>query len=179
MPLTPPVPRERLHTRSIVCDGYRRGDGLFDVEARLVDTKSHAFPLMSGVRDPGEPVHDMWIRVTIDREFAIHAVDASIPSAPYPDGCDRIEGAYRKLVGANLARGFRRVVKDALGGVHGCSHLTELVGLLPSVAVQTFASLRREIEGAEKPFQLDRCHALDTRSETVRRYYPAWYRGAA
>ena len=84
-----------------------------------------------------------------------------IPSAPYPGGCDRIEGAYQKLVGANLARGFRRVVKEALGGVHGCSHLTELVGLLPSVAVQTFASLRREIEGAEKPFQLDRCHALD------------------
>ena len=37
MPLTPPVPRERLHTRNIVCDGYRRGDGLFDIEARLVE----------------------------------------------------------------------------------------------------------------------------------------------
>jgi hypothetical protein len=29
------------------------------------------------------------------------------------------------------------------------------------------------------PFQLDRCHALETTSETVRRYYPRWYRGGA
>jgi len=179
MPLTPPVPRERLHTRTVVGDGYQRADGLFDLEARLVDTKARPYPLMSGVREPGEPVHDMWIRVTIDREFAIRAVDASMPSIPYPGGCDCIEGAYQKLVGANLMHGFRRVVKDRLGGVHGCSHLTELVGYLPTLAVQMFAGLVREIEGAEKPFQLDRCHALETRSETVRRYYPKWYRGAA
>ena len=68
---------------------------------------------------------------------------------------------------------------DRLGGVHGCTHLTEVVGTLPTLAVQMFAGLVREIEGTDKPFQLDRCHALDTRSETVRRYYPQWYRGAA
>jgi hypothetical protein len=179
MPLTPPVPRERLHTRSVVGDGYLRRDGLFDIEARLVDTKSRPYPLMSGVRDPGEPIHDMWIRISIDREFTIHAVDASMPSIPYPDGCDRIEAAYQQLVGANLMHGVRSRVKERLGGVHGCSHLTELVGYLPTIAVQMFAGLVREIEGAEKPFQLDRCHALETRSETVRRYYPKWYRGAA
>jgi hypothetical protein len=38
---------------------------------------------------------------------------------------------------------------------------------------------KREDEGADKPFQLDRCHALETTTETVRRYYPKWYRGAA
>jgi hypothetical protein len=43
-----------------------------------------------------------------------------------------------------------------------------------------FAGLRREIEpGGDKPFQLDRCHALETTTDTVRRYYPQWYRGAA
>lgn len=179
MPLTPPVPRERLHTRSVVGDGYRRGDGMFDLEARLVDTKSHPYRLMSGVREPGEPIHDMWIRVTIDRDCTIHAVDASMPSIPYPDGCERGEAAYQKLVGANLLHGFRRLVTDRLGGVHGCTHLTEVVGTLPTLAVQMFAGLVREIEGTDKPFQLDRCHALDTRSETVHRYYPQWYRGAA
>jgi hypothetical protein len=45
--------------------------------------------------------------------------------------------------------------------------------------VQTFAGLTREDAGNHKPFQLDRCHALETSSETVRRYYPKWYRGAA
>ncbi|CAG0982354.1 hypothetical protein BURK1_01814 [Burkholderiales bacterium] len=179
MSLTPPVPRELLHTRSVVCEGYRRDDGLFDLEARLVDTKPRPFTLMTGVRRPGEPVHDMWIRVTIDRGFTIHAVEASMPAVPYPGGCERIEPAYATLIGANLIRGFRRFVKERLGGVHGCSHMTEIVGHLPTAAVQMFASLVREDEGHAKPFQLDQCHALETRSETVRRYYPGWYRGAA
>jgi hypothetical protein len=38
---------------------------------------------------------------------------------------------------------------------------------------------KREDEGEQKPFQLDRCHALDTTGDVVRRYYPKWYRGAA
>jgi len=38
------------------------------------------------------------------------------------------------------------------------------------------AGLRRENEGENKPFQLDRCHALETTTDTVRRYYPKWYR---
>ena len=33
--------------------------------------------------------------------------------------------------------------------------------------------------GEGKPFQLYRCHALETTTDTVRRYYPQWYRGAA
>jgi hypothetical protein len=45
--------------------------------------------------------------------------------------------------------------------------------------VQTFAGLRREDSGEGKPFQLDHCHALATTTDTVRRYYPKWYRGAA
>ncbi len=63
--------------------------------------------------------------------------------------------------------------------MHGCTHITELLSYLPTAAVQTFAGLTREDAGERKPFQLDRCHALETSSETVRRYYPKWYRGAA
>jgi len=179
MSLTPPAPRESLHTRSVVCEGFRRDDGLFDLEARLTDTKTHAYPLMTGVRAAGDPVHDMTIRVTIDRAYTILAVEATMPAVPYPGGCDAIEADYGKLVGANLAKGFRGAVKDKLGGVRGCSHLTELVGLLPTAAVQMFASLVPEDDGRHKPFQLDRCHALESHGDTVRRWYPKWYRGAA
>ena len=65
-----------------------------------------------------------------------------------------------------------------MGGIHGCTHVTELLGSLPTAAVQTLAGLRRENEGDTKPFQLDRCHALETTTDTVRRYYPKWYRGS-
>lgn len=177
MPLSPAAPRQRLHVRDIRFEGFVREDGLIDVEGRLVDVKDHDMTLLSGVRPRGEPVHDMWVRVTIDRELFVREIEASTDAAPY-EGCETIAHAYRKLVGVNLMHGFRRALSEAMGGVKGCSHLTEMIGGIPTAAVQLFASLKkREDEGHRKPFQLDRCHALDTTSDVVRRYYPKWYRG--
>ena len=78
----PQVSRERLHSRTVTFDGYRRRDGLFDIEAHLVDVKDHDFALLTGIRPAGVPVHDMWVRVTIDRAFVIHAVEAVTDSSP-------------------------------------------------------------------------------------------------
>jgi hypothetical protein len=179
MPLTPPVPRKRLHVRKAIYEGFARDDGLFDIEGHLTDVKDHAYTLMTGERVLGVPIPEIWVRVTIDRELNIHAIEAHTDHMPYPGACDSIADAYGKLVGANLAQGFRMALHAAMGGVKGCTHLTELLGYLPTAAIQTFAGLTREIHGDAKPFQLDRCHALETTSDTVRRYYPAWYRRAA
>ena len=179
MPLPPnPVPRQRLHQRRISYEGFRRDDGLFDIDAHLVDAKDHDFELLTGVRPAREAVHDMWVRVTIDDGFVVHAIEVRTDGMPYPDACDRIEPAYAKLVGSNLVDGFRRRLHADMGGIRGCTHVTELLGSLPSAAVQTFAGLWGEDKGEHKPFQLDRCHALATTTQTVRRYYPKWYRGA-
>ena len=180
MPWSPAAPRKRLHDRTARYQGFARDDGLFDIEAHLTDVKDQDVVLLTGVRRAGDAVHDMHIRVTIDREMTIVDIDARMEAVPYPGGCQRIETAYRSLIGANLLQGFRKTLHDNFAGVRGCSHLSELLGYLPTAAVQTFAGLKaREDEGEGKPFQLDRCHALDTVSETVRRYYPKWYRGAA
>ena len=180
MPLPPsPNPRQRLHQRSVVYEGFRRDDGLFDIDAHLVDAKDHDFKLMTGVRPAREAVHDMWARVTIDREYVIHAIEVRTDAMPYPDACDSVEPTYSRLIGASLVQGFRKRLHDDMGGVRGCTHVTELLGSLPTAAVQTFAGLRREDEGTHKPFQLDHCHALESTTDTVRRYYPKWYRGAA
>jgi hypothetical protein len=173
------VPRERLHCRAVTYDGFRRADGLFDIEAHITDVKDHDFDLLTGVRPAGIPVHDMWVRVTIDDQYFIRAIEAVTDSMPYPGACERIGPAYGKLVGANLVQGFRKHLHEVMGGVRGCTHITEMLAYLPTAAIQTFAGLKREDEGDGKPFQLDRCHALETTTETVRRYYPKWYRGAA
>jgi len=180
MPLSQPsASRQRLHVRNVEYEGYRRDDGLFDIEARVLDVKDIDCTLLSGVRRAGEPIHDMRVRVSIDRKCDIHAIEVVTDSMPYPGYCDDVREAYAKLVGANLLHGFRGRLKETVGGVAGCTHLTELLAYLPTAAVQTFASLQREDSGAHKPYQLDRCHALDTSSEAVRHYYPKWYRGAA
>lgn len=180
MPLPPAAPRRRLHERTARYEGFAREDGLFDIDGYLVDVKDHAHTLLSGPRAAGEPVHAMGVRLTIDRACTIHAVEARMDAFPYPAGCPRIEPSYERLVGANLLHGFRKRVIDMFGGIAGCTHLNELLAGIPTAAVQTFAGLLpREDHGDEKPFQLDRCHALATTSDVVRRYYPKWYRGHA
>ena len=172
----PKVPRERLHCRAVSYDGFKRDDGLFDIEAHLVDTKDHDFPLLTGVRPAGFPVHDMWARVTVDAELTIRDIEVVTDAMPYPGACDRIGPSYRKLVGANLILGFRKHLHELMGGTRGCTHITEMLGNLPSAAIQMMSSLRSEDDVEQKPFQLDRCHALETTTENVRRYYPRWYR---
>ncbi len=174
-----PVPRKRLHSRNVCYEGWQRDDGLYDIEARLVDTKDDDYALMSGVRPAGEPIHEMWARVTIDIDFNVRAVAVSSDRVPY-EGCESIAPDYAKLAGTNLLRGFRQALNDIVGGVRGCSHVTELIAFLPTAALQTFAGVHGEVRADhQKPFQLDRCHALETSSDVVRRYYPKWFKGVA
>jgi Protein of unknown function (DUF2889) len=180
MPLPTPSTRTRLHTRRVSYEGFRRDDGLFDLEGHLTDVKDHDYALLTGLRPAGVAVHDMWARVTLGSDYIIRSIEVRTDGMPYEGACDRIEAAYGKLAGASLLHGFRKTLHDAMGGVRGCSHITELLAHAPTAAIQMFAGLRREIEpGGDKPFQLDRCHALETTTDTVRRYYPQWYRGAA
>jgi hypothetical protein len=180
MPLPPPSALRTLtHSRRVSFAGYRRADGLWDIEAHLTDVKPHDYWLSSGTRPAGTPVHDMLVRITIDREFKVVAAEAVIDGAPYDALCSSIAPGYGKLVGLNLMHGFRKALRERLGGTLGCSHMSELVAQLPTIAMQTFAGEVRDNEDrGHKPFQLDRCHALETHGEAVRRYYPRWYRAA-
>ena len=174
------VERELTHTRRIRYEGYKRADGLWDIEAHLNDVKNHDYRLKTGVRRAGQPIHDMWVRVTIDRHMKIVDAAASSDAVPYPGGCETIAPAYRRLVGLSLVKDFRKNVREALGGVRGCTHITEMLGGLPTAAIQTFAGeMPEEREGGGKPFQLDQCHALETTTETVKKWYPKWYKGRA
>lgn len=178
MPLPPPTAeRARLHLRSVKLEGFKRADGLWDIEARIVDTKDQDYPLSSGLRRPGEAVHDMSVRVTIDAKMNILEAAACTDAAPYMGYCDTVPPDYSGIVGLNLFHGFRKAVKDLFGGTRGCSHVSELLMQLPTAALQTFASEVLDNDDSQhKPYQLERCHALVAHSEAVRRFYPRWYR---
>jgi hypothetical protein len=166
-----------MHVRSVQLDGYKRVDGFWDIEARLTDVKDLDYPLSSKTIALGEAVHDMSVRVTVDAAMNIVDAVACTDAMPYEGFCDDIHPAYSQLIGLNLFHGFRKAVKELFGATRGCSHITELVMYLPTAALQTFASdVRDNEDGAHKPYQLDKCHALDSHSEVVQRYYPRWYR---
>lgn len=179
MPLTPPATREPLHTREVTCHGYRREDGLWDIEASLKDTKAYAFDnRYRGTVQPGEPVHEMWLRLTIDDDFKIHAVEAVTDQGPFPV-CPAITPAFQRLVGLSIRPGWNKRVRGLLGGVHGCTHLVELLGPLATTAYQTIWPRRdsdRKNEGT-RPAILDSCHALRSDGEVVKEIWPRFYTG--
>jgi len=178
MPLPiPEVERELTHTRRVRYEGYKRADGRWDIEAHLTDVKNHDFHLRTGVRRAGQPIHDMWLRLTIDRGFNVVDALASSDAVPYPDGCEHAAPGYRKLIGLCLLKDFRRQFFELLGRTKGCTHLTEMLAGMPTAAIQTFAGeMKEDRDDGTRPFQLDQCLALDTASETVLRWYPKWYK---
>jgi hypothetical protein len=181
MPLPAPTPaRTLVHTRRLRFEAYKHADGRWDIEAHLTDIKPLDYRLSSGVRAAGAPVHDMWIRLTIDRALNVVDAAAATDAMPYPGECDAMGAEYaRQLVGLNLRQGFRKRVLERFAGVAGCTHLNEILAQFPTAAIQALAGEKVDNEDdGTKPFQLDHCHALDTRGEAVRRYYPRWYRGA-
>jgi hypothetical protein len=184
MPMSLPAPktaRVPRHVRSIVAQAFERDDGLWDIEARLTDTKPQSIHLGSGPRDAGEPIHDLWLRVTVDTAFNIVDAHAASVATPYPGYCSEYGTAYQQLIGLNLLKGFRQAVRDRLAGVAGCTHLTELAGMLPTATIQSFAGSvlptrdgHQDDETSQPPFQLDRCHALRRDGAAVAKYYPRW-----
>jgi len=186
MPLSSSVPRALRHTRAIQVDAYARDDGLWDIDARITDVKVKDITLASGPRPGGLPLHDLSLRITIDRELTIVEAQAASDAVPYPGYCDTIGPAYQKLVGLNLMRGFRQAIKERLSGVMGCTHLSELAQVLPTAALQAYASdVIQTRDGAgddllpHRPFQIDRCHALRAAGPAVATYYPRWVAGTA
>ncbi|HXH03859.1 MAG TPA: DUF2889 domain-containing protein [Candidatus Competibacteraceae bacterium] len=183
MPLSKPnSPRELLHTRTVICRGYRRADGLWDIEGQMTDVKSYGFPNQDrgGWISAGEPLHGMWLRLTLDDHLTVVDAEASTDHAPFAV-CPRISERYRKLVGLRIAPGWNRKVKELFAGVQGCTHLTELLGPVATTAIQTLHSRSREDEAAARskrpPRFLDTCHALASDGEVVKREWPQFYTG--
>ncbi|HWL27406.1 MAG TPA: DUF2889 domain-containing protein [Burkholderiaceae bacterium] len=181
MPLPPAdIAREPLHTRSIRVQSFVREDGQWDLEAELIDIKAYDFPRSNGTCcKAGDPIHHMHLRVTINDQFTITAAVAAYDAAPYGPQCSAIAPDYRDLVGMNLLRNFRQTVKERYARTAGCTHLTELCYVLPTVAVQTMANKRRQEERnpgrTKRPFQLEGCHALRLDGPVAQEFYPQWY----
>ena len=135
--LSPAVPREAVHKRQINCNGFVRADGLYDIEAELTDHKTYDFPSdFRGTVTPDLAVHHMVLRITIDRDRVIQHAEAITITGPYAI-CPKANAVFDNLVGLQIGPGWRRKVQAAIGGRHGCTHITELLGPVATIAYQT------------------------------------------
>jgi hypothetical protein len=150
----------------------------------MTDTKSYAFSnAWRGEIQPGEPLHDMWLRVTLDDALVVRDVVAVAAGHPFR-ACPEITGNFTRLVGETIGAGWSKRVRALLGGVAGCTHLVDLLGPIGTVAFQTIKSERGRAlakpAGAPAPADpsrrrpplIDSCHAMRSDGEVVKRYWP-------
>lgn len=181
MPLTAAVPRRHMHTRRVQCQGYLREDGLWDIEASIVDRKP--FPYTEPVRGPravGSDVHHMAIRLTLGEDFIVRAIEVAMPSTPYPNCSDAVPN-FQRLVGKRIDKSWRATVREAVGSERGCTHARELLFPMATTAFQTLTGWREgdsnnqytQAQGEQaKPAYVGDCIGWATSGPVVARFYP-------
>jgi hypothetical protein len=96
------------------------------------------------------------------------------------------------LKGLTIGPGWRRQVQVKVGGVHGCTHLVELLGPIATTAYQTIHSAkarqRREVQADKddptdnprsasgRPRLLNSCHAFGESSPVVQKLWPEFFK---
>lgn len=173
--------RRLMHRRSVECTGYLRSDGLWEVEARLVDTKPFAQrDHYRGELPAGEPVHDIGLRLAVDDSLTIQEAETTMRATPFPT-CIEVEPILQRLVGERIGKGWREIVRTRIGRLETCTHLSELLG--PAVtALFQMMSYGKTPEGAssmdhqrgttERPFFVGGCHSWRTDGPIVAEMFP-------
>lgn len=175
MPLPPPAcEREASHRRSITIQSYARTDGLWDIEGHLTDVWPGAIRKAGTVLPGGEPMHAMWLRLTVDRSATIVAAEAVTDAGPYDAACAAITPDYAQLVGVRIVKGYRDAIRRLFGRTAGCSHINELAGAMGAAALQALWSEMTH-NAESKPFSIDGCHALKSSGPQVAKFFPRWY----
>lgn len=202
MPLSAPAPRAHLHARTLICNGYLRDDGPWENEGRIVDHRTYAFHNeWRGRVEPDTPLHEMWIRLTLDDSMTITAVEAATDQSPFAI-CPDVLPNFQRLVGTRIGPGYARSVREAVGGKEGCTHIVEMLSQVASVALQTKVTTHARRmrsrqrgegdaasptpsrspwaempEGGARPPVIDTCYAWASDGNVVRRLLPEHFTG--
>jgi len=181
MPLKKSITRKKLHLRDIQCEGYSRDDGLWDIEAHIVDSRTYDCGYDEDFRDTikaGDAVHDMWLRLTIDLDFLIHDVQAISDQTPFGI-CTSAAKIMQKLIGLQIKPGWMESVRERIGSETSCTHVMSLLPVISATAYQTMhvALREKQLQQADdqKPMILDTCLALSSDGEVVRKRWPEFY----
>jgi hypothetical protein len=181
--VNPGVTREELHFRRIDMKGYSRGDGLFEIEGRVIDRKPYDFAPPGDDRTvrANEPIHDMGVRLVFDETLLVvevHTFTSSAPYAPCPQGGESLQS----LIGLRMGGGWNKEVRNRLSGARSCTHLMELLGPMATAAFQSLAvrgiGKPDRLTASGLPVQIDSCYAYSAEREVVLKRWPQFHRVA-
>ena len=175
MALSTPTTRREVHHRLVDMHVFARADGLYDVEARLVDRKPFPFvrPSSSVPVPGGQALHDLWIRLTVASDFEVRGVEASSDITPW-SLCKEAEATLQALVGERIARGWSSIVKRRLIGAASCTHLVGMLLTMGTAALQgIYGSDPTRRPGLD--LKLDSCYAYGRQRAVVKMLWPEHY----
>ncbi|MEG2279076.1 MAG: DUF2889 domain-containing protein [Comamonas sp.] len=168
----PTIARTPQHIRQVNYRSFEREDGLWDIEGELLDTKAIDLPRPNGegIRKAGDPIHHMLIRVTVNTQLVVQAIEACMQAHPV-QGCPAALDAMQRMVGCSMARGWRKAIETNLAGITGCTHMREL---LNNMATATFQSIVSAFSTTpdQPPAYLGRCTGWSFNGPAVMQYYP-------
>ncbi len=192
MPLSSPAAREHIHTRKVQCEGFRRADGLWDIEGHITDTKTYGFGNRErGQVPPGAPIHDMSIRLTVDDGLTIHARrgdDRRQPLSHLPQRHAEFSAPGRppdrarfSQIGARTSRRHRGLHPSGRAVGPGRHHRVpdrDAAGAARSLQAERGRTEPRPAAAAQRPLPplLNSCYAFSDEREVVARQWPDFAR---
>ena len=133
-----------------------------------------------GLRQPGDPVHDIRLRLAVDDTLTVRETGTTMFATPYPS-CIDVEGILQRLVGERIGKGWREAVRRKIGRLETCTHLAELLGPAVTTLFQTMSN-GRDPEGRDSvdnqraaktpPFFIDGCHSWRKDGPNVAELFP-------
>jgi hypothetical protein len=108
---------------------------------------------------------------------ACEAVTDNGPFRICPDAAPN----FASLAGLSVKAGFLKAASERIGGVHGCTHLREMLQQMGTVAFQSLYAVRmaRPAQAPTKPPPIiNSCYAYASDGEPVRRRWPQFYTGS-
>lgn len=140
----------------VVVEGWLRDERLVEIY-RHWDQK----PRQTG------PVHGLCVRLLVGG-FPLEILDAEAQMPTVPTGqCVDIKDSVKKVIGTTITAGYSERVRNLIGGIEGCTHLTHLVVVMGPAALHgawtVYAQNSRpapktleEVEGLE--YLINSCH---------------------
>lgn len=175
--MTAHVEREEIHHRQVDLRFFRRSDGLYEVEGRLVDRKTHPFRRVLHDVDtpPGTALHDITVCLVIDEDMLVHDATAILAATPFGI-CREAANTLTPLKGLRIGAGWNKRVRELLGGAASCTHIMEILGPMATTAYQGFAPQRlarfASPDNHEHRAKIDSCYAYGKDREVVARLWP-------
>ncbi len=129
---------EPAHTRNIEITTYESYDNHIITEGRLKDVRLRDYFKFTGEVVNAGTLHDLRLILLIKiPELIIEDLDVVIETVPRSD-CMLIAKSLDPVIGMAVIGGFSSKVREAAGGIKGCTHLVHLLTTMAPAVMQGY-----------------------------------------